>query len=82
MPLPFSPGEWTPCQTTDPELFFPEPKGPVATAREAKALCGQCPARVRDACLAYALTSQVEGIWGGTSGKERRKLRQQIRAAA
>lgn len=58
------------CAQTDPDLFFPELGG---SAREAKAICAACPVRAR--CLAYALEHQERGIWGGTSDRQRQKLR-------
>lgn len=60
------------CRQTDPELWFPE-VGSSATA--AKRICQQCP--VLEQCLAYALENQEKGIWGGTSEKQRQKLRAQ-----
>lgn len=43
--------------------------------RPAKAICSRC--LVRDECLAYALEQGVycNGFWGGTSERERRRLR-------
>ena len=59
------------CMETDPELFFPET---WVEARDAKKLCSTCP--VRTACLAYAIeTNQQDGIWGGLTPEERRRLR-------
>jgi WhiB family redox-sensing transcriptional regulator len=40
-----------------------------------RAICGSC--LVAERCLAYALDRpDVVGVWGGTTAKERRKLRQ------
>lgn len=59
------------CTQTDPELFFPEKGG---STREAKKVCSSCDVTVQ--CLAYALrTGQDEGIWGGKSSRQLRKLR-------
>lgn len=64
------------CNDTDPALFFPD-DGDVIGAERAKSICGGCP--VTDSCLSYALeTNQTEGIWGGTSKGERRRLRRQL----
>ena len=58
------------CMETDPELFFPQS---WVEARDAKQLCSTCP--VRRECLTYALESnQVDGIWGGLTLDERRRL--------
>lgn len=64
------------CAQVDPELFFPE-KGGVHGV-EAKKLCVTC--EFRQACLDYALNERINGmpiagIWGGTTGMERRNLR-------
>jgi WhiB family transcriptional regulator, redox-sensing transcriptional regulator len=58
------------CAQVDLEMFFPE-KGESQAA--AKQVCALCPVTAK--CLAYALENRVcEGIWGGTSGRERRKM--------
>ncbi len=59
------------CAQSDPEAFFPEKGG---STREAKKICGRCPAA--DACLQYALDNDERfGIWGGLSERERRDLK-------
>ena len=59
------------CAQTDPEAFFPEKGG---STREARAVCGACP--VAAECLEYALAHDERfGIWGGTSERERQRLR-------
>ena len=59
------------CLEADPEIFFPERGG---SSRAARAVCRDC--TVRDECLRYALANREQfGIWGGTSERERRKLR-------
>lgn len=52
--------------------FFPQKGGDV---RPAKAVCAACP--VRSACLSWALDQGVRlvGVWGGTTARERRRLR-------
>jgi WhiB family redox-sensing transcriptional regulator len=57
------------CSGMDPALFYPERGEEVATA---KAVCAVCP--VQAECLAAGLYEKF-GIWGGTSERERRKLR-------
>ncbi len=65
------------CAGTDSDLFFPVGEDDEA-ASAAKGVCAQCP--VREACLRYALaTNQTEGVWGGMTGPERRRLRRRIR---
>jgi WhiB family redox-sensing transcriptional regulator len=59
------------CRGEDPALFFPSLGGNAAKAR---GICSICP--VRPECLAYALADpELAGVWGGTSDRERRKLR-------
>lgn len=59
----------------DPEVFFPldERTG----SGPAKLVCAACP--VRAACLDWALTAGVVGVWGGTTTEERRSLRLALR---
>jgi WhiB family redox-sensing transcriptional regulator len=64
------------CQSADPELFFPISELPASSRdiAEARAICGPC--QVRPQCLAHAMDSgPVQGIWGGTTEKERLVLR-------
>jgi WhiB family redox-sensing transcriptional regulator len=50
--------------------FFPEVGG---SGLPAKAICRGC--QVSNQCLDYALRHRIrEGIWGGTSERERRKI--------
>jgi WhiB family transcriptional regulator, redox-sensing transcriptional regulator len=59
------------CLEVDPEIFFPERGG---SSKAARAVCSQCEVRIE--CLRYALANREQfGIWGGTSERERRKLR-------
>jgi WhiB family redox-sensing transcriptional regulator len=63
------------CAQTDIEIFF----SPSPTSREAvmaKEICGRCVDR--EACADWALRHEDSGIWGGTSPKERRKMRKQL----
>jgi hypothetical protein len=56
-----------------PAEFFPE-RGQSTEA--AKRVCAKCP--VRADCLEEALANNVEeGVWGGTSGVERKRMRRQ-----
>jgi WhiB family redox-sensing transcriptional regulator len=63
---------WAACQEADPELFFPvAAQGPARDEiARAKAVCAGC--GVRRQCLQFALaTSQMHGVWGGTTEEER-----------
>lgn len=64
------------CREVDMELFFPEKGG---TTRPAKSVCAAC--AVRAECLAEALAGDIRyGVWGGTSERERRKLKRGVAA--
>lgn len=71
----------TPCQTVDPEIFFPDPTD-VIGIEKAKTLCGNCDQENKTKCLSFALTNRVRyGVWGGLTSEERYKLvRQQNRS--
>lgn len=59
------------CLEADPEIFFPERGG---SSKAARTVCIRCDVRME--CLRYALRNREQfGIWGGTSERERRKLR-------
>lgn len=59
------------CAQVDPEAFFPEVGG---STFHAKNVCASC--EVRSQCLEYALRNDERyGIWGGTSERERRRMR-------
>jgi WhiB family transcriptional regulator, redox-sensing transcriptional regulator len=61
------------CTEVDPEIFFPERGG---SSKAARAVCAHCPVRAN--CLEYALNNKEQfGIWGGTSERERRRLRKE-----
>lgn len=66
------------CQGVDPDIFYPvsdEEAGP------AKTICAQCP--VREACLEYALANRErDGVWGGATERERRRIVRQRRKSA
>lgn len=69
------PGDWVDdaaCVGSEPDLFFPD----GGTSPAAVATCRRCP--VVDDCLSYALNSAVDGIWGGTTTKQRIRLRRQL----
>jgi hypothetical protein len=77
-----------PCAESFPDAFFTDEKSEskifkngktiVQTwarydhEKEAKAICAECPYKVR--CLTYALKNSEQGIWGGTTERDRRKL--------
>ncbi|MGE3621301.1 MAG: WhiB family transcriptional regulator [Acidimicrobiia bacterium] len=66
------------CRGLDPQIFYPDVD---EEAGAAKAVCGLCP--VRHACLEYALTKrEKEGVWGGATERERRRIIRQRRKSA
>jgi WhiB family redox-sensing transcriptional regulator len=66
------------CRGADPDIFYP---GSDEEAEEAKAICATCP--VRQACLEYALANRErDGVWGGATERERRRLIRQRRKSA
>jgi len=60
------------CRGIDPELFYAE--GGAAVAR-AKAVCAQCPLRMK--CLEWAIAREEFGVWGGTTARERAAIRRE-----
>jgi WhiB family redox-sensing transcriptional regulator len=68
------------CRGVDPEVFYPVSDDEEA-ADEARAICALCP--VREPCLEYALTvREKEGVWGGTTERERRRILRRRRKTA
>ena len=68
------------CTGIDPDIFDPASEDDL-DAVEAKAVCAVCP--VSAACLEHALSSRErEGIWGGTTERERRRILRQRRKTA
>ena len=63
------------CADADPEMFFPETYTYLDKAKisAAKATCGDC--WIKNECLEYAMKDpELEGIWGGTTPLERKRL--------
>jgi WhiB family redox-sensing transcriptional regulator len=66
------------CLGADPELFYPNTD---EAAEEACAICAICP--VREPCLEYAITArEKQGVWGGLTERERRRMIRQRRKSA
>ncbi|MCA1692056.1 MAG: WhiB family transcriptional regulator [Acidimicrobiales bacterium] len=66
------------CVGLDPDVFYPPSD---EESDEAKAICASCP--VQEPCLEFALDSrEADGIWGGTTARERRRLLRQRRKTA
>jgi WhiB family transcriptional regulator, redox-sensing transcriptional regulator len=58
------------CTQADPEAWFPGQGDPV---QPAKRICDRC--EVKDPCLAWALEHHEDGVWGGTTARERERMR-------
>ncbi len=68
------------CRGVDPEVFHPDPEIKGSDA-EAKTICASCPAI--EPCLEYALSvREKQGIWGGLTEIERRRMVRRRRRAA
>ena len=66
------------CRGIDPNVFYPASDD---EADEAKSICADCP--VREACLEYALANRErDGVWGGATERERRRIVRQRRKTA
>ena len=66
------------CRGIDPDVFYPVSD---EDAEPAKEICDRC--SVRTACLEWALsTRERDGVWGGATEKERRRLVRQRRKSA
>ncbi len=68
------------CRGIDPNIFYPDPEDDTE-AEPAKAVCEMC--SVREACLEYALgVREKDGVWGGATERERRRIIRQRRRTA
>ncbi len=66
------------CHGLDPQTFYPEDDD---AAEAAKAVCAAC--AVQGACLEFALASrEKDGVWGGCTERERRRIIRQRRRSA
>ena len=66
------------CRGLDPEIFYPLSDEEAGAAKD---VCASC--TVRQQCLDYALANRErEGVWGGATEKERRRILRQRRKTA
>lgn len=63
------------CEEIGDHIFFAEPEDWQWHAI-AKKVCSTCPLMIK--CRDYALQNSVYGIWGGTTPKERQRMRTQL----
>jgi WhiB family redox-sensing transcriptional regulator len=59
------------CKGMDADTFFPGQGGDTSYP---KSVCAICP--VSDPCKDHAVIHEPRGVWGGTTDRERRKVRQ------
>ena len=66
------------CRGVDPAEFFPSDGSGVEAAQR---MCAEC--TVRAECLEYALEHRIDqGVWGGASERERRRILRRRRELA
>ncbi len=66
------------CRGLDPEIFYPISDEEAGTAKD---VCATC--TVSQQCLEFALANRErEGVWGGATEKERRRILRQRRKTA
>ena len=66
------------CRGLDPVVFYPVSEQEEATAKD---ICGEC--TVRQSCLEHAIAHrEKEGIGGGATERERRRIIRQRRRTA
>ena len=65
------------CRNKPPKMFFPSDGLGVVIAKE---ICRTC--KVKERCLNHALQNHIShGVWGGTSERQRRRIRNEQRLA-
>lgn len=66
------------CRGLEPSIFYPDDDDDALDAKEVCAECG-----VRVACLEFALQArEKQGVWGGATERERRRIIRQRRRSA
>lgn len=66
------------CRGLDSEIFYPATDEDAVAA---KLVCEEC--SVQETCLEFALQGrEKEGVWGGATEKERRRILRQRRRAS
>ena len=66
------------CRGIDASVFYPASEEEAEAAKE---ICAGC--SVRQLCLEYALSNRErDGVWGGTTERERRRVLRQRRKSA
>ncbi|MDH4170086.1 MAG: WhiB family transcriptional regulator [Acidimicrobiia bacterium] len=66
------------CRGVATSLFFPDPDDETTAAQQ---VCSGC--QVQDACLEHALgTREHQGVWGGATERDRRRIIRHRRQSA
>ncbi|MEZ5216355.1 MAG: WhiB family transcriptional regulator [Ilumatobacteraceae bacterium] len=66
------------CKGLDPTIFYPDDDD---DGSDAKIVCTECAVRVT--CLEFALSHrEKQGVWGGATERERRRIIRQRRRSA
>lgn len=61
------------CAGIDTELFFPQKGRVIEETRMVKKICAKCLAF--EECFTFSMLHAVDGIWAGTTPKERQRYR-------
>lgn len=68
------------CKGLDASIFYPVDND-IEAIEVAKAVCAECP--VSGPCLEYALSAREKnGVWGGCTERDRRRIIRQRRRSA
>jgi WhiB family redox-sensing transcriptional regulator len=64
------------CSEAEADMFFADYEGPNFTQllNSARRVCIGCPYKLE--CLTYAVENNMDGVWGGTSEGERRRMKE------
>ena len=66
------------CRGVEPDIFYPVTE---EEAEDARSICRGC--AVMEACLEWALAHRErDGVWGGATERERRRMIRQRRRSA
>ncbi len=74
---PFADNPERACLGIPDNIFFPDP-GENALAAQAQQICHTCP--IVDACREWAIYNHEQGIWGGTTDRDRETIRRDRQA--
>lgn len=61
------------CRGLEPSIFFND-EFQTKPSNSYRRICAECP--VISECLEYALVYNLQGVWGGTTDRDRRRIPQ------